>query len=678
MHHKSILASAVIAAFTLSQATARGEITVSVGHHDVSEASAKFHFDNIPDPVKGDAGERGKIIVVDGERDGNGARPGVLIDGLLPKNEDQPGRNFFFGASNGGRVMLDLGSVIEVRQVNTYSWHPGTRGPQVYQLFASDGSAAGFEAQPKRGTDPEKVGWKPVAQVDTRPKSGEMGGQYAASVADSAGALGKYRYLLFDIQKTSEADPFGNTFYSEIDVIDASGGQAISTAAAPLAVKTLDAGDGKYQISLDTSEAPDLTDWVVKELAPVVQEWYPKIVQAYPSEGYTAPAKVSIVFTPDYDGVAATGGSRIVCAPKWFRENLQGEAKGAVVHELVHVVQQYGLARKNNPNATRNPGWLVEGVADYYRWFRYESDSHGADITARNINRVKYNSSYRPTANFLNWVSTTYDENLVQKLNTAMREGKYSPDIWKSAKGKTVEELGQEWKVANAARLGVTLSDEGVGKVSAADKEAGWKSLFNGQNFDGWHNFKSTTVKAGWQVKDGVLVCADPHNAGDLCTDGQYQWFELELDYNITPAGNSGIMFHVTDDGGAAWATGPEFQLEDNEKAADTQRCGWLYALYQPPADPKTGKPLDATKPAGEWNHVRLLVTPDKCVHEINGVKYFEYNMASDDFKQRVAKSKFGKMPLFAKFDTGYIALQGDHGSVSFRNIKIRAVPPSK
>lgn len=131
-------------------------------------------------------------------------------------------------------------------------------------------------------------------------------------------------------------------------------------------------------------------------------------------------------------------------------------------------------------------------------------------------------------------------------------------------------------------------------------------------------------------------------------------------------------MYHVTEQGGAVWATGPEFQLEDNVKAADHIRCGWLYALYEPPIDPQTGKTLDATKPVGEWNHVRLVISPEKCIHEINGVKYFEYVLGSEDFKERVAKSKFASMPNFAKSNIGYIALQGDHGRVEFRNIKVR------
>jgi hypothetical protein len=218
----------------------------------------------------------------------------------------------------------------------------------------------------------------------------------------------------------------------------------------------------------------------------------------------------------------------------------------------------------------------------------------------------------------------------------------------------------------------IAADDAKINALTDAEKAAGWKLLFDGQSFTGWHNFKQDGVRPGWKIQDGALVCADPKNAGDIVTTDKFDWFELQLDYNISEAGNSGILFHVTNDGGTTWATGPEFQLEDNAKAADPVRCGWLYALYQPPTNSSTGKILDATKPVGEWNHVRLLISPEKCVHEINGVTYFEYVLGSDDFKARVAKSKFSNMPFFAKAASGYIALQGDHGSVSFRNIKLR------
>jgi len=431
----------------------------------------------------------------------------------------------------------------------------------------------------------------------------------------------------------------------------------------PLVVQT---ADGKYEITIDTSQAPELTTWAQTKLAPVCQEWYPKIVQMLPSEGFEAPRKFAITFRAGLRYPAATGGTRITCNADWFNRNLDGEAAGAVVHEMVHVVQQYG--RRGAARADR-PGWLVEGIPDYIRWFKYEPQTHGADITRRNISRARYDGSYRVSANFLNWVTDKYDPDIVRQLNIALRGGKYDADLWKKYTGKTVEELGDEWKQTQRKQLGVGGDDDGDAKnntLTDREKAAGWKLLFDGKSLNGWHTFKKDTVLPGWQVKDGVLACVDPNNAADLCTNNRYDWFELQLDYNISRAGNSGVMYHVTDEGRTVGETGPEFQLLDNKEADDPQKSGWLYDLYK--AD------VDATRPAGQWNHIRLLVTPQKCEHDMNGVKYFDYVLGSDDFNGRVARSKFATMPRFAKSDTGYLALQGDHGKVAFRNIKVRLI----
>lgn len=226
--------------------------------------------------------------------------------------------------------------------------------------------------------------------------------------------------------------------------------------------------------------------------------------------------------------------------------------------------------------------------------------------------------------------------------------------------------------------LGVSAVHAEDNTLTLAQKQDGWKLLFDGKSLKGWNNFKSDTVRPGWKVIDGTLVCADPHDAGDLCTSEQYDWFELQFDYKMGEGANSGIIYHITDKGGAVWATGPEIQLEDNAKATDPERCGWLYALYKPEIDPKTNKPLDATKPAGEWGHIRIVISPEKCEHYVNGVKYVEYVLGSEEFKSRVAASKFGKMPDFAKSDKGYIALQGDHGTVTFKNIVIKPLKEKK
>jgi hypothetical protein len=668
----------------VSALACQAEIRTVTSHNTNESSRLDFTFKDVPQPSRNDAATKARFTIVDGRRDRNGGNLDKLNDGKIPTDEDQPSENFFFAAGTaGGRLLIDLGKPIDIKQINTYSWHPNTRGPQLYKLYVSNGQTANFNQQPSNGIDPETCAWKMVATVDTRPQAGRGGGQHAVSITDSDGMIGTYRYLLFAISTTDQSGPFGNTFFSEIDVVDPS---VKALAAIPahqpsgeVQREIVEADGGRYRITIETTEAPDLTQWVQRELAPVVRQWYPKLVEMLPSPGYEAPTRVSITFSAGMRGVAATGGTRIRCAASWFRRELQGEAKGAIVHELVHVVQNYGVARRTNPNRTRTPGWLVEGIADYIRWFLYEPQTRGAEITSRNISRARYDGNYRISANFLNWVTETYDRDIVQKFNAAAREGRYSEQMWTSTTGHTVQELGDKWKTSLEQRIAAdAVSAATLNVLTEAEKAAGWKLLFNGKNLDGWHNFRRDDVRPGWQVRDGALICADPKNAGDLCTNDQYDWFELQMDYSISAAGNSGIMYHVTNQGRAAWATGPEFQLEDNEKASDPVRCAWLYALYQPPIDPKTGRPLDATRPVGQWNHIRLLITPEKCEHEVNGVKYFEYVLGSDDFKERVAKSKFRRMALFAQSDIGYITLQGDHGQVSFRNIKIRPIQVNK
>jgi hypothetical protein len=199
---------------------AQAQVKVTVDHNPNATATRAFKFKSVPSPLKDDLAAKAKLSVIEGQLDQNGAELSALTDGVLPAEEDEPARNLFFEAgTGGGRLSMDLGSVTELFQINTYSWHPDTRGPQVYRLWASDGTDPKFNAEPKGNTDPASCGWKLIAVVDTRAKEGEDGGQYGVSITDASGALGKYRYLLFDCYVTETADDYGNTFYSEVDVV---------------------------------------------------------------------------------------------------------------------------------------------------------------------------------------------------------------------------------------------------------------------------------------------------------------------------------------------------------------------------------------------------------------------------------------------------------------------------
>ena len=194
--------------------------SVVFDHNPNATATRDFKFKNIPSPTANDAAANAKLTLIDGRVDAGSAELQALIDGYLPSDEDEPGANFFFSAgSSGGRFRMDLGKTIDIAQVNSYSWHPNSRGPQLYKLYAADGSEENIDLNPKRGVDPATRGWKFIATVSTLPQRGEDGGQYGVSVRDSSGSLGKYRYLLFDCYVTELYDNWGNTFYSEIDVV---------------------------------------------------------------------------------------------------------------------------------------------------------------------------------------------------------------------------------------------------------------------------------------------------------------------------------------------------------------------------------------------------------------------------------------------------------------------------
>ena len=199
------------------------------------------------------------------------------------------------------------------------------------------------------------------------------------------------------------------------------------------------------------------------------------------------------------------------------------------------------------------------------------------------------------------------------------------------------------------------------------EKAAGWKLLFDGKTTEGWRNYKKPDIGKGWKVENGALV-RSASGAGDIITTDKYGAFELSLEFNIAKEGNSGLMFHVAETGDAPWHTGPEIQIQDNVAGHDPQKSGWLYQLYHPD--------FDATKPAGEWNHLRILLAPKGKTSTVwmNGKKYYDFELGSADWDARVAKSKFKDMKGFGNQGKGYICLQNHGDEVEYRNIKIRVI----
>ena len=217
-----------------------------------------------------------------------------------------------------------------------------------------------------------------------------------------------------------------------------------------------------------------------------------------------------------------------------------------------------------------------------------------------------------------------------------------------------------------AGGASATAPTDGVhNALTASEKAAGWKLLFDGRTTRGWRNFKQKGVDAGWKVQDGALVCADPKTAGDLIAEGTYADFDLSFEWRIAAKGNSGVYYHVLEQGERGYESGPEYQLLDNAHGEPPlQQAGSLYGLYAPAKD--------VTRAVGEFNQSRIVVRHGHVEHWMNGEKLTEYDLNSADFKARVAGTKFAGWPLFATASTGHIALQDHDAVVAFRDIKIR------
>jgi hypothetical protein len=196
--------------------------------------------------------------------------------------------------------------------------------------------------------------------------------------------------------------------------------------------------------------------------------------------------------------------------------------------------------------------------------------------------------------------------------------------------------------------------------------------LFTTGSLAGWHNFRTPGQPAtGWTLESGVLVRTGP--GGDLTSDQVYRNFELELEWQVPPGGNSGIIYRIDPKADTSWSyrTGPEMQILDDERHPDGKNpltsAGANYALH--PA------PRGVVKPAGEWNAARLVVNGTHVEHWLNGTKMVDYELGSDDWETRRKASKFANAPFYGRATQGQIAFQ-DHGNrVLFRNVRIKELP---
>lgn len=198
------------------------------------------------------------------------------------------------------------------------------------------------------------------------------------------------------------------------------------------------AGRNRMTVTLDVSRSPELSDWAI-QAGEYALRWYPQLAALLASDGFTPARDITLIFKP-MDGVAFCSGDTITIAAKWVHDH--PDDFGMVVHELTHVIQGY-------PGRRGNPHWLVEGIADYVRYYIVEPDSPRRRF---NPQRESYERGYQPAAGMLHWIEQTAGPGVVTQLNRALREGRYSAKLFREVAGDEPGALWEQYKASLAKR----------------------------------------------------------------------------------------------------------------------------------------------------------------------------------------------------------------------------------
>jgi hypothetical protein len=225
---------------------------------------------------------------------------------------------------------------------------------------------------------------------------------------------------------------------------------------------------------------------------------------------------------------------------------------------------------------------------------------------------------------------------------------------------------------ANSNAQTAKADESSPNTLTQTEKNSGWKLLFDGKTFDGWHGYNLIGIPDCWKVEDGIMkmTTVGGQESQDVITDKTYKRFELKLEFRLTKGANSGIIYHVAEDPKYKfpYETGAEYQVIDQDnwpdKLEDWQICGAAYAMYPPKVRPY--------KPLGEWNQVQLIVNGNKVTHILNGKVVVEFVKYSDEWKKLRASGKWKDFPDYGKFDEGHISLQNHGTHVDYRSVKIK------
>ena len=204
----------------------------------------------------------------------------------------------------------------------------------------------------------------------------------------------------------------------------------------------------------------------------------------------------------------------------------------------------------------------------------------------------------------------------------------------------------------------------------------GWITLFDGESTNALRGYKMDKFPEGvWIVKNRALTAVPKTQNVDLITKERFRDFELEYEWAVDTAANSGVFFHIQEkkamesgNGNSPnWLENFEIQILDDKYFNDTaaiRSAGSVYDLIKP-----KNKTL---KPIGQFNQAKLIHKAGHVEHWLNGAKVVEFEIGSPEMKAILAKSKFKNNPNFHTDTEGHLMFQHHGQRAYYRNIRVR------
>lgn len=196
--------------------------------------------------------------------------------------------------------------------------------------------------------------------------------------------------------------------------------------------------------------------------------------------------------------------------------------------------------------------------------------------------------------------------------------------------------------------------------------EQGWELLFDGKSLKGWKAYNGDTPKT-WSVDDNAIYCNGTSGGDDLMTVDAFGDFDFKFQWRIPEKGNSGVIYRVRE--GVQWKkpyqTGAEYQVYGEDENFSKTSVGSLYDVYPPSTDKKI-------MPAKEWNSGRIRISNGLITHWVNEVVVMQCQIGSEDWKSKIADSKWKDNPFFMKSSFGHIDFQNHGSEIWYKNVKIR------